>query len=350
MYVYSARATAEVIDSYSQFWRDFAANWTDLLAKDPAFVARVVNYPVILEAALSPRSTGAPNQGEGVAYDPANPYVQLKQDWATRTRPWAPGYEDPNASDAALSWAPGWPWLPIPQIPEMYFPMGSGPSPEGAPSFGDLNPFGSPIYGLPQFVDDPAQDGWDRAPDPDDPSVLILAAFNRDKYLARTDIQALPYNERVALADLNQAFDDVVNSGVDLLLGVDSTINKCEADALDTEAKIQVLVGYTRMDGPDPIMSPQDAAGNFVFDPNVFVGLPPVTDVPVGVLPDFSTNAIPAPTSFYTGAPADPILGPAPSRPNPDNLPSDRLRRRRRILQMVPPPGINPVLRANFQD
>jgi len=350
MYVYTAQATAVMIDSYSQFWRDFAANWTDLNRREAGFVARTVNYPAILLDALNPRSTGSPNQGVGVAFDPSNSYQRLLTDWDTRTKPWLPAYDSRNTAAPEVNWAPGWRWLPTPRIPEMYFPLGTENPPPGAPSYGDLNPFGSPIYGLPQFADDPALDGWDRAPDPDDPSVAILSAFNRDVFLARTDIQALPFNERMALADLNQAFDDAINSGVDLLMNVESTITACEVDAVDTETKIQVLIGLTRMEGANPIMSPQDAAGNFIFDPNAFEGLAPVTPVPTGTMPDFSSNTIPPPVSFYTGEPTDGIVPPPPARPLPGSDPAGRLRHRRRILQMVPPPGTNPMIRSNFQD
>ena len=160
MYVYTAQATAVLINSYSQFWRDFASNWTALQAQPAALQAMVYNYPLILASALNPRSgCGSTNQGQGVTLNPADPYTLLVADFKGRTGNGSASgflyhYLDPNTAvltSPATRWSPGWPWPIVANIPQVFLPATN----ETVPQAG--------AYGSPVFVTG-TPDGWDREP------------------------------------------------------------------------------------------------------------------------------------------------------------------------------------------
>lgn len=327
MYVYATDATAVAIDPYSQFWRDFASNWADLTSKESGLQAIVFNYPKILLDALNPRATGSPFQGVGVSSDPNAPYPLLQTDYSDRSTPFGYHYEDP-VTTTGLTWVPGWPWLPTPSIKQMYLPVASS-----SPAYGVLNDYNEPVYALPQYTDDPLADGWTRVADPDDPTATILGAFNPAAYLARADIQALPYTEQQALVAFNQAFDDVVNTGAALLGTTDQAMSSLQASAKAADEQLVVMKSWATLstDGHPYVLAPEG------FDPSVFFGGPAV-NVPDGVKPDLSATS----TSYFDSATAS-TTAPAEKNPTKDGLDeTTRLRYRKQILQMVPVPGTIP--------
>ena len=357
MYVFTAEATAIAINSYSQFWRDFTANWASLLTLPVDLRNIVLNYPKVLSAYLHPRSAGAPNQGVGVLLDPHNPYLVLKNDYESRSKPFLYHYEDPLTPDTETLWAPGWPWLRTPSIPQMYIvvPTHADPANPQAPYYGQLDAFGSPIYAFPQFTEtDPHADGWDRVPDPDDSTKTILSGFNRAAYFARKDIQALPYTEQLALADFNQAFDEVVNTGAALLTDSQDSLNGCYASLADIDTQIASLEAMATTlkdaDGVTPIL---DAHGNPV-PIMIPLDLPHASDPSQPVPLVFPTSTT---VSMYAGNPQPPAQAPdpyaapdmsAPVFQAPQQDPASGsaiakaarlLRARKQILAMVPPPA-----------
>lgn len=477
MLVYSASATATLINSYSQYWRDVAANWDALNRQDAALRSMVFNYPRIMASALSPRSPGAPNIGEGVSLigQAKDPYYVLRVDFETRVKnlttvlaagplyqfqdpatggtltvkvprltftgpsmQWtdhdtgatvfimaatAPGeapavavqgphdseahtvkatpgsgtasagfldhYEDPSSAPLDVLWAPGWPWMKAPSIPQMFFET----SPDAHGNY-PTDPFGEPAYGFPVFSDDPANDGWDRVEDPDDPTKTVLAAFNREKYLQRQDIKARPYVEQQYLANMNQTFDDVVNTGALMLSDAQESIDSCyksieEAEALigslqemassmkdaqgnpilmDATGAIQVANGEPYVHGGVQVPGlPSGTAYTLANMPDLAV--PPFTEVPImlppaaapgdpdGQVPIVLPSTPGAPFFEGPGAPATNPQGQDQAPPAPDTsapphqAPSPRatpvsearetrtLRCRKQILTMVASPA-----------
>ena len=326
MYVYTAEATAVLINSYSQFWRDFAANWVALqaLATDPAkaaLAAMVFNYPEILASALNPRSGCAlTSQGQGVPVNLQDPYTLLTRDFQGRTGNMAAGgflyqYVDPNLAATGTLWTPGWPWLAPALLPEVLLPATSETVPSGPAS---VPVYGSPIYtpGTPT--------GWPVVDMPD--GSTTLGPFDPVAFYARPDIIALPYTEQQALCQLNQAFDDVLNTGSQLLWDNQNSINACYASLGDAQTQ---LANFESM-STTPM---QDANGNTIYmDANgtAMLNLSGMASTPYPSFTDFYSATTPP----YV--PVPPFMPIPTLTPPPDNTPVTQPP----AVGSNPPPGV----------
>jgi len=77
-FVYDQFAQAQLVDRYSQFWREFNNNLIVLLAQDPYIVQRAVSYAETLNSAINPLAD-------------STDYNQLLSDCQTRNRAWVAG-------------------------------------------------------------------------------------------------------------------------------------------------------------------------------------------------------------------------------------------------------------------
>jgi hypothetical protein len=77
-YTYNTFAEAKLVDRFSQFWREFNANFQTFLSGDAYVLGFAVTYPEIINAAINPLAD-------------TTPYIALQADAAARNRGWQPG-------------------------------------------------------------------------------------------------------------------------------------------------------------------------------------------------------------------------------------------------------------------
>jgi hypothetical protein len=103
LYTYNQYALPTVVDRYTQYWRQFAANFNTFLAA-PAYVTQfVATYAAALSSAVDPLGS-------------TTIYTQITQDADSRSR----------------TWTPGTPLLPIPQAPVTSLGISTAPSVEAS--------------------------------------------------------------------------------------------------------------------------------------------------------------------------------------------------------------------------
>lgn len=168
--IYTPRAERTDIDFHSQFWKEFALRWADLMQGNPLVLAVVCNYPALLNSAINPLAS-------------RTPYYRAKQDSLERV--W--------------SWVRGTPFLPTPYIPAMLEPAAELRLAPGAPNgWGGVCPKNyDPATGLPVG-------NFDAKGNP------VPLKFDLPTFTARPDIQALDPNTRDTLIYYNQAYADLL--------------------------------------------------------------------------------------------------------------------------------------------
>ena len=187
--VYNEYAQPIQINFYSQYWKQFRANWLALLAYPqpssdmpwkPSLQSIIYNYPALLDSAVNPL-TKNPGLWPAAKLDYENRY-------------WGPTL--PKA------WTSGSPYLPTPVIPTVVITASSAGH-IYILGQGQNNGWGGVADGTSQH--NMADTG--SSPTPVDPK-----QFDPQTFLARPDIQALPYNYQQQMLYLNQAYADTAQN------------------------------------------------------------------------------------------------------------------------------------------
>lgn len=227
-YVYTQLAETMEINFHSQFWREFRANWDDLLHEDPALQRIVYNYPQILNSAVNPLASRAE-------------FERTKLDFLNR--------------DA--SWAPGTPYLPTPWIPTLVTPPMGLQLQLGSPNgWGGVNPGHDPVTGEP-LAGGAAGGNVDANGNP------VPLVFNPEQFLAREDVKALPLNYQDTLLYLNQNYQNLLDIQGQVLGALDEQIAAAQTTMLESQVQIAQIeaMNYIIPDGSAGMPDAPSASG-----------------------------------------------------------------------------------------
>lgn len=210
-YVYSARADLIEINKFSQFWKEFYANWKDLQAEDASLQAIVYNYPLVLNSCLNPLASRAL-------------FEFVKSDTQNKDKAWTTC--SPN--------------LPTPYLPAMFTETGSGIfMTVGAPNgWGGVSPG---VVLDPTTGDEVIQKNRDAYGNE------VPLVFDPIAFLARADIQALPQAAQDTLYFLNEAYQHLLDIQTQQM----GMFNEAIADVESDIAATQTLLTEMESLGPD---------------------------------------------------------------------------------------------------
>lgn len=173
-FIYNQFAEATEIDRYSQFWKEWSANYNSLMSVTEGYVPYVINYWLILDSAVNPLSTD-------------EYYAYLKTDYLTREWSWKPG-------DGLLN-------LPI-------APIGSS-------------------HAL--RLEDGQPSGWGEPSPLTDAAPFDARSFDSQAFVNRPDIQQLDIPTQMAMLDLNLAYASVSKYGNRMLTTLYAEIDSINA-------------------------------------------------------------------------------------------------------------------------
>ena len=201
-YVYSARADLIEINKFSQFWKEFYANWKDLQNEDETLRAIVYNYPLVLNSCLNPLAS-------------RDLFEFVKSDTQNRDK----------------SWTTCSPNLPTPYLPVMFTETTSGIfMTEGAPNgWGGVSP---------GVVVDPVTGAEIIQKNRDAYGKEVALVFDPVAFLARADIQALPKAAQDTLFFLNESYQRLLDIQTQQMEMFDTAIADVESDIASTEATL----------------------------------------------------------------------------------------------------------------
>jgi hypothetical protein len=195
-YVYTQTADTLEINFHSQFWKDFVANWNDLLLESQGLQDIVWNYPEILNSAINPLAS-------------RDLFQAAKLDFLNRD----------------FHWIPGTPYLPTPFIPTLILPPMQLMLDIGAPNgWGGLN--------------DGQGNSIDAAGNP------VPLVFSPSAYAARPDIASLPPNVQDTLIFFNQAYADLAAIKDEAVNSINASIADGMTQVLDAKIKLALAESY----------------------------------------------------------------------------------------------------------
>jgi hypothetical protein len=206
-FTYNIFAESEVVDKYTAYWRQFAANWkkfVDATRTDVRSRAVTQSYQDALDSFLNPLSTRL-----GIDYI----YAWIHEDVLNQYTLWIPGTPTlpiPDALESATSQA-----YALIDGPGLNDPTGWSHDPNDYAAFLPKDPT-DPTQTQARTWTDPAKP-WTYTdpyaetdpsnppptPDPTNPPIQLL--FSPSQFLARPDIQALPLNVQLKMLQLNEA-------------------------------------------------------------------------------------------------------------------------------------------------
>lgn len=200
-YTYNIHAESTVVDKYSAYFRQFAANWQRFMDPNQTDVrvrAVTQSYQLAIDSAVNPLA-----EALGIA----DIFLWIREDTLNKNASWIPGTPALPAPD------------PLAESTTKPYSLLDGPGPSDPTGWAQ-----SPNNYM-AFTPAP----WTNPANP--PAAPGL--FNAEEFISRPDVQALPLNVQLKMLQLNQAAAAVAQTLAETESTITSKMNAVQADVDD---------------------------------------------------------------------------------------------------------------------
>jgi hypothetical protein len=264
---YTAYGETRTIDRYSQFWREWASNFEDMIRLDEPLRSMVFGYTAVINSYCNPLASDKTDSNDKGEF-----FLRIKRD--TMLRAW-------DHRRNVFMWKPGQPSLPAPVLQIIHVEpavVEVATKPDGSP-FTDQD--GNPVDYFLRRVDakgNPSDEvygnGWS------------TGRFVPYEFLSRPDVQSLSPNVQMRMMECHEAAQSVMDIQAEQQAEMEATIAGIEGEIVAGLATLEAFKGIVdaQMAAANALIASYPVAelpivipgGTFVTsDPTISVTIPP---------------------------------------------------------------------------